>query len=126
MRAKTKLSTTESKVLDMLPRGAERPIQARELMKLTGLSNRGLYIVINGLITKAGVPIVSIRTGEPEQRGFYIATNEEDRSTGLVSITQQTQDMTRRIKAVREADLYGWQQNIIRPINRINPQEDVG
>lgn len=126
MPNKKKLSGVELKVLDMLPRGLAHPIQLRSLVTLTGFSDRRIYEIINGLITKVGVPIVSIRSGDLKQRGFYIATSDEERTTGLVSIIGQTKDMENRIAAVKKADLHAWQQNIIRPSIRENNQENVG
>lgn len=126
MQVKRRLSSVEVKVLDLLPEGEDHPIQLRMLVDITGFSTRKIYDIINGLVTKAGVPIVSKRNGDVEQRGYYIATSDEERAAGLVGITEQTKDMEQRIKAVKNADLSEWKKNIIKPGVKVNTCKSVG
>lgn len=110
MRMK-ELSVIESAVLNLIPKGSSHKINAAELERSIDLNNREVYAVINMLIKK-GVPIVAVRKGKYNDRGFYIATTEQERTDGLYSLKEQVNDMNNRIRCVEKADLDNWHKHI--------------
>ncbi|HPI99565.1 MAG TPA: hypothetical protein PLN65_01665 [Enterococcus sp.] len=107
----TELTIIEQAVLDLIPLSIERKIAIREISSLIDIDERSVYEVINSL-RKKGIPICAIRHGEPTNRGYFIATSEEERAEGLASYKAQVVDMSRLIKIIEETDLNGWQNRI--------------
>ncbi|MHC5269281.1 hypothetical protein ACYSNO_08890 [Enterococcus sp. LJL98] len=112
------LTIIEEAVIQLLPEGATRKITTKEISKLIDLDERSVFEVIRCLIKK-GVPIVAIRNGKYEDRGLYIATTNEERSTGLHALKEQTNDMALRIKQVESADLKHWKNNLEFPSKKL-------
>lgn len=107
------LTIIESAVLDLIPSGTQRKIAIKEVSRLVDLDERSIYEVINSL-RKKGIPICAQRSGEPSQRGYYIATNDLERNEGISSYKSQVADMQRLISYIEEADVNGWVYNVKR------------
>lgn len=107
------LTIIESAVLELIPHGTARKISIKELASLVDLDERSLYEVINSL-RKKGVPVCAQRSGVPSDRGYYIATSEQERAEGLTAYKSQVKDMTKLIDLIESADLYNWMSRIKR------------
>ncbi|MGM0249628.1 HTH domain-containing protein [Enterococcus sp. AZ134] len=105
------LTVLESDVLDLIPIGGGRRISIKEIGQLLNVEERVIYETINRL-RKKGVPVCAKRNGE--KRGYFIATNEEERREGLSAYKAQVKDMTKLINQIERANLEHWQENIER------------
>jgi predicted transcriptional regulator len=105
----SQLNTLESDVLDVIPSGSEHKIAIRDVSQLIGIDERTVYDVINSL-RKKGVPVCAKRSGE--DRGYFIAETEEERSEGLAAYKSQVKDMTQLINQIESADLEGWRASL--------------
>ena len=114
------LSLNEGRVLNVIPRTNERPMRINDIAELLKLERRSVQSIIETLISDYGVPIVSLRSGSYEHKGVYIATSDEEREIGLVSLRSQVLENTKRIKAVEDADLKNWQDNILIQTELVN------
>lgn len=103
------LTTLESDVLDLLPMGGERKMPINDIGNLLGIDRRKVHLVVNSLVRK-GVPIVASRNGT--DKGYYIATNEQERLDGTKAFKEQIKDMQERINFLYQVDLNSWQENI--------------
>lgn len=103
----TEFNIIEKAVLEVIPKGIERKITVRDLAYLIGIDVRSLFTVINNL-RKKGVPICAQRSGK--DRGFYIATTEEEKSLGLASYKAQVKDMRKLIRAIENTDVSNWRE----------------
>lgn len=108
------LTIIEQSVLKLIPLGNERKISIREIGILIDLDERSIYSIINGL-RKKGVPVCAQRNGIPKERGYYIATNEEERIDGLAAYKSQVQDMQSLINDIENASLETWRENLNLP-----------
>lgn len=106
----SELTIIEQAVLELIPRGNERRISSGEISALIDLDKRSIHEVINNL-RKKSVPICAIRHGDYNNRGYYIATNEAERTEGLASYKAQVMDMSGLIKVIEQSDLDGWQNS---------------
>lgn len=107
------LTIIESAVLGFIPHGTARKISIKEVASLVDLDERSIYEVINSL-RKKGVPVCAQRSGIPSERGYYIATSEQERAEGLAAYKSQVKDMTKLIDLIESADLYNWMSRIKR------------
>ena len=107
------LTIIESAVLGFIPHGTARKISIKEVASLVDLDERSIYEVINSL-RKKGVPVCAQRSGLPSERGYYIATSEQERAEGLTAYKSQVKDMTKLIDLIESADLYNWMSRIKR------------
>lgn len=105
----SQLTTLESDVLDLIPVGNERKMPLKDIGTLLGIDERKIYIVVSSLVKK-GVPVVAIRSGE--DRGYYIATNEQESLDGTQAYKEQIRDMQERINYLYRIDLPNWENNI--------------
>lgn len=101
------LTKIEHDVLSQIPIGAERKTTIAKISKATGRLERNIYEAINGLRMK-GVPVCAIRQGLPGERGYYIATNEQERAAGLAGYRSQISEMSNLIEHIENADLENW------------------
>ena len=108
MAASIVLGSKEKEVLQLLPRGCERPIKISQLSTAAHIDVRTVYEVISRLITRYGVPVVGNRNGSINNRGVFIATTEEERKAGLIPLISQVNEVEQRIDAVKNADLTNW------------------
>lgn len=107
------LSVLESDVLDVIPIGRERTISNKEITQLLGVTDRAVFETINSLRSK-GVPVCAIRSGK--NRGYFIATNEDERAEGVRGYKAQITEMSRSIKDIESADLTGWKEIVERGV----------
>lgn len=104
------LSVIEKGVLDLIPNGSERRTSIREISAILDLDERSIYEIVNSLRRK-GVPVCAMRNGRISDRGYFIATTEQERVDGLASYKAQVQDMQQLIDHIEDADLSSWQMN---------------
>lgn len=105
------LSIIEMAVLELIPQGTAHKITTKELGMLVDLDQRSIFEVINSL-RKKGVPVCAQRSGILSDRGYYIATSEQERAEGLASFKAQAADMQALIGYIEGADVAGWMHKI--------------
>lgn len=103
MKPMKQLDKEEQQLLDLLPKGIERPRPLKELVKLTGWNNRRVRVIINRLIVIHHQPI-GARYEHPNN-GYFIITNDEERSAALAPLTSQIMVMTKRAQVISNAKL---------------------
>lgn len=103
MKPMKQLDKEEQQLLDLLPKGIERPRPLKELVKLTGWSNRRVRGIINRLIVIHHQPIGA--TYKQPNNGYFIITNNEERTTALAPLTSQIMMMTKRAQVISNAEL---------------------
>lgn len=98
-----KLDQEEQRLLDLLPHGMERPRPLKELVKLTGWNSRKIRAMIYRLIVvhHKSIGAVYQRPGN----GYYIITNDKERSAAVAPLTSQILKMTKRVEAISNAEL---------------------
>ncbi|PWT30511.1 hypothetical protein DKZ27_06260 [Limosilactobacillus reuteri] len=97
------LDQEEKKILQLLPKGIERPRPLKELVKLTGWNNRRVRGIINRLIVIHHQPI-GARYEHPNN-GYFIITNNKERQQALAPLTSQIAMMSKRAQAISNAEL---------------------
>lgn len=105
------LSQLEHYVVKLIPRGSERKISIAEISYTLHIDERATYGVINSLRSK-GVPVCAKRAGEPQDRGYYIATNEAELREGIAPYKAQIADMMKLVSILEQADLAGWHETL--------------
>lgn len=103
MKPMKQLDKEEQQLLDLLPKGIERPRPLKELVKLTGWSNRRVRVIINRLIVIHHQPIGA--KYEHPNNGYYIITNNKERQQALAPLTSQITMMSKRAEIISSADL---------------------
>lgn len=98
-----KLDKEEQRILELLPKGIDRPRTLKELMKITGWSSRKIRLTINRLIVLHHQPIGA--RYELPNNGYFIITNDEERNIALAPLTSQIREISKRAKAIKEAQL---------------------
>ncbi|MGF0066988.1 hypothetical protein [Limosilactobacillus reuteri] len=96
------LDKEEQQLLDLLPKGIERPRPLKELVKLSGLKDREVRGIIYRLIVLHHVPI-GAQYNRPN--GYYIITNDKERQQALAPLTSQITMMSKRAEIISNADL---------------------
>ena len=96
------LDQDEKKILQLLPKGIERPRPLKELVKLSGLKDREVRGIIYRLIVLHHVPI-GAQYNRPN--GYYIITNDKERQQALAPLTSQITMMSKRAQAISNAEL---------------------
>ena len=96
------LDQDEKKILQLLPKGIERPRPLKELVKLSGLKDREVRGIIYRLIVLHHVPI-GAQYNRPN--GYYIITNDKERQQALAPLTSQIAMMSKRAEALSNAEL---------------------
>ena len=96
------LDKEEQQLLDLLPKGIERPRPLKELVKLSGLKDREVRGIIYRLIVLHHVPI-GAQYNRPN--GYYIITNDKERQQALAPLTSQIAMMSKRAQAISNAEL---------------------
>ena len=97
------LDKEEQRLLDLLPKGMERPRPLKELIKLTGWSSRRVRGTINRLIVLHHQPI-GARYEHPNN-GYFIITNSKERQQALAPLTSQITMMSKRAEIISSAEL---------------------
>lgn len=99
----SKLDKEEQRIMDLLPKGIDRPRPLKELINLTGWSSRKVRGTINRLIVIHHQPI-GARYEHPNN-GYFIITNDKERSIALAPLTSQIMVMTKRAQVIGNAQL---------------------
>ena len=102
MKPMKQLDKEEQQLLDLLPKGIERPRPLKELVKLSGLKDREVRGIIYRLIVLHHVPI-GAQYNRPN--GYYIITNDKDRQQALAPLTSQITMMSKRAEIISNAEL---------------------
>ena len=97
------LPQRHQKILAFIPNGSDAMITRVELVKLSGLSDRDVYQILNDLTMKYGIPIGSSR--DCQNYGYYIPMNEAEKNSGIRSLEEQGNTMLKRAEKVRDADI---------------------
>lgn len=97
------LDKEEQQLLDLLPKGIERPRPLKELVKLTGWSNRKIRAMIYRLIVVHHQPIGAVY--DHPSNGYFIITNDKERQQALAPLTSQIAMMSKRAQAISNAEL---------------------
>lgn len=102
------LSSREKQVLELIPRGKEKKVSIAYIGNVVGIDTRIVYEVIDNLREK-GVPIFAKRSGLKEERGYFIATTEQERLEGISPYRSQTLHMLSMINLLACIDLETWE-----------------
>lgn len=97
------LPQRHQKILAFIPNGSDTMITRVELVKLSGLSDRDVYQILNDLTMKYDIPIGSSR--DCQNYGYYIPMNEAEKNNGIRSLEEQGNTMLKRAEKVRNADI---------------------
>ena len=97
------LPPRHQKILAFIPNGSDAMITRVELVKLSGLSDRDVYQILNDLTMKYDIPIGSSR--DSNHYGYYIPMNEEEKKNGIRSLEEQGNTMLKRAEKVRNSDI---------------------
>lgn len=98
-----KLDKEEQQLLDLLPKGMDRPQPVRELVKLTGWTSRKVRATIYRLIVVHHQPIGAVN--QQPGNGYFIITNDQERRQALAPLTSQIKMMNKRVQAISKARL---------------------
>lgn len=98
-----KLDKEEQRLLDLLPKGIDRPRPLKELVKLTGWSSRKVRGTINRLIVIHHQPIGAVY--DHPSNGYFIITNNTERNIALAPLTSQINQMSKRAQVISNANL---------------------
>ena len=102
MKPMKQLDKEEQQLLDLLPKGIERPRPLKELVKLSGLKDREVRGIIYRLIVLHHVPI-GAQYNRPN--GYYIITNDKERQQALAPLTSQITMISKRSDIISNAEL---------------------
>ena len=97
------LPQRHQQILAYIPNGSDTMITRVELVKLSGLSDRDVYQILNDLTMKYDIPIGSSR--DCQNYGYYIPMNEAEKNNGIRSLEEQGNTMLKRAEKVRDADI---------------------
>ena len=97
------LPPRHQQILAFIPNGSDTMITRVELVKLSGLSDRDVYQILNDLTMKYDIPIGSSR--DCQNYGYYIPMNEAEKNDGIRSLEEQCNTMLKRAEKVRNADI---------------------
>lgn len=97
------LDKEEQKIMDLLPKGMDRPRPLEELVRLTGWSSRKVRAMIYRLIVVHHQPIGA--TYQQPGNGYFIITNDQERQQALAPLTSQIAMMSKRAQVISNADL---------------------
>ena len=97
------LDNEEKKILSLLPKVIDRPRPLRELVKLTGWTNRKIRATIYRLIVVHHQPIGAVY--QQPGNGYFIITNDTERQVALAPLTSQIAMMSKRAQVIGNAEL---------------------
>ena len=98
-----KLPQRHQQILAFIPNGSDTMITRVELVKLSGISDRDVYQILNDLTMKYDIPIGSSR--DCKNYGYYIPMDEAEKNNGIRSLEEQGNTMLKRAEKVRNADI---------------------
>ena len=96
------MSQLQAQVLMLLPEGMDRLVSTTDIENILHLDKRHIMGIIEELILEYGIPIASLR--DKNRYGYFIATTEEEKVKGTLSVIQQANSMKRRVEKVMAAD----------------------
>ena len=96
-------SKDELKILSLLSYSKHEAQTTKYLTSVTGFSERRVRQIIGRLIILLDVPIVGVRTGD--KKGYYLATNEEERAEAIRPLNSEIQELTRRKNSIETAEI---------------------
>ena len=96
------MSQLQAQVLMLLPEGMDRLVSTTDIENILHLDKRHIMGIIEELILEYGIPIGSLR--DKNRYGYFIATTEEEKVKGTLSVIQQANSMKRRVEKVMAAD----------------------
>lgn len=97
------ITTEELDLLRLLPYGADNAVPTAYLSSVTNTSQRSVRTIIRSLVINHGVPIVGERTGS--KRGYYIATNSEERARAIAPLKAEIKRLAHRQVALEFAKI---------------------
>lgn len=97
------MSKLQVEVFMLLPKGMERLVSTSDIENRLNIDKRHVMGIIEELILDYDIPIGSLR--DINNYGYFIATSEEEKIKGTLSLIQQVNSMKRRVEKVMEADL---------------------
>ncbi len=97
------LDKDEQRIMELLPKGIDRPRPLKELINLTGWPSRKVRATVYRLIVVHHQPIGAVyqRPGN----GYFIITNDTERNIALAPLTSQIMEMTKRAQIISNTDL---------------------
>ena len=104
---KQKLTAREAAVIRFIPHSMEHKITMPALSRMVDMDTRAVQSIIYASKLK-GVPICCSRN--PKDSGYYIATTEAERATGLVNLKHQANRILDGIMSVSNASLDNWEK----------------
>ena len=97
------LDKDEQQIMELLPKGMDRPRPLKELVRLTGWSSRKVRATIYRLIVVHHQPIGA--TYQQPGNGYFIITNDQERQQALAPLTSQIAMMSKRAQVIGNAEL---------------------
>jgi hypothetical protein len=99
-----KLDKNEQRLMDLLPKGMERPRPQKELVKLTGWSSRHVRQTIGRLIVLQHHKPIGARYEHPNN-GYFIITNDQERAAAIAPLASQIKELSKRTETLKKLDL---------------------
>ncbi|MTB63847.1 DNA-binding protein [Streptococcus sp. zg-86] len=90
------------RVLELIPRGSERPITNREIQRITGLSERAIREIVQRLTVRYKIPIGNVRGNSA---GYYFPTNDAERFQGMIELDKQVTEEHKRLEVIKYGNL---------------------
>lgn len=79
------LDKEEQRILNLLPKGIDRPRPLKELVKLTGWTSRKVRATVYRLIVLHRQPIGAVY--QQPSNGYFIITNDQERQQAMAPLT---------------------------------------
>lgn len=90
------------RVLELIPKGSERPITNREIQRLTGLNERTIREIVQRLTVSYRIPIGTVRG---HTAGYYFPTNDAERFQGMIELDKQVTEEQKRLEVIKYGNL---------------------
>jgi hypothetical protein len=97
------LDKDEQRIMELLPKGIDRPRPLKELINLTGWPSRKVRATVYRLIVVHHQPIGAVY--QQPGNGYFIITNDQERQQALAPLTSQIAMMSRRAQVIGNAKL---------------------
>lgn len=96
------LDREEQKIMDLLPKGMDRPRPLKELTQLTGWDDRKIRDIIGRLIL---IHHELIGASYTKPNGYFIITNDDEKAAALAPLTSQIKKMMNRAEIISSSNL---------------------
>ena len=97
------LDKDEQRIMELLPRGIDRPRPLKEIMKTSGWGSRKVRLTITHLIVLHHNPIGAVY--QKPHNGYFIITNDEERQRALEPLASQIAKLNRRAQIIGNIEL---------------------